>query len=881
MGKVVAAVVFLVVEYFTYGTGGFAAALGGSSFAEAAVTIVNAFAISTVISGIAQALSPSQNVLSTILAEYTSTIAPRVIIYGRLRVSGMNAIPPITTGSNNVNLHQVLVLAGHQIDGFDSYYASQTAVTPGAITGGPNDGLISAGNFANKMWVRGYKGTSSQTVDYILNNASPTTWDSTHRLRGMAYLAITYAYDSVVYAYGKPEMTVTVRGKLCYDPRLDSSPGANPTNPSYIAFTSNPALINADYLTDTELGRGVPPSRINWTDVVTAANHCDESITGANAPPSGTQVRFTCNTALAAAATPEEHDSNQAQLASSMLGYVWRANGVWRMIAGTWTTPSFSLTQANVCGAIRVASEIPIRDKFNSMTATYISAANYYQQIPMQPVQIASYITLDGTTRWKDIRFSTCTDEYECQRDAILLLAKGRDRRTVVIDFDLSAYDVKVMDTGAVTIPELGWSNQSVRCIKWTMTPEGLIQLTLKEEYSTDYTTPLTAAYTVPTAAPGVTAATTGPGAPTSLTATAVPAGLSFAIVNGNPYITGQTYRLYQATHGAAFGTATLVAEAVSNNITLPLADTTTRDYWVTAKFAGIESAQYPAGSGVAAAAGQVDPTTAIVSQKGSMAASVPDTSFTYTSTSSSVTISWGAMTIYRADGTTGAISSGNQTVTGLSASTTYETYAYAVDNGTGTLSMSFVTGTSGTAGSPAICLASTATLAQLATLAAGAYQQANIPLYKITTVTPASGSGGGSGGGGGGCLHPDQWIDTPTGKRRAGALKVGDKVLTVDGDVAISKLTRPSKHEWISFGFDNGERATVTLGHWFVRPDGELVAAANVRVGEILGGAERNVEVLSMRLMRTEAACVSLELPDPHLYLITKAGPLSHNPKP
>src|ERR1700679_156507 len=72
----------------------------------------------------------------------------------------------------------------------------------------------------------------------------------------------------------------------------------------------------------------------------------------------------------------------------------------------------------------------------------------------------------------------------------------------------------------------------------------------------------------------------------------------------------------------------------------------------------------------------QIDPTKAGVLMKGS----VPPTwsgSFTYSSTTSSVTWSWASLAIYRADGSTTAIPNSSLAISGLAAGTSYYFYPY------------------------------------------------------------------------------------------------------------------------------------------------------------------------------------------------------------
>jgi hypothetical protein len=609
MSRVLKVIATVAAIYFTAGA---AALVSATAFAGAGIatiaSVANYLAVGAVLSGIARALQPKPRIAGNpgVLTEYAGTTEPARIVYGRMRVSGLNVIPPLTTGTDNQDLHQVLALAGHEIDGFDEYWANQEQITPAAVTGSSGDGLVSVGTYADRMWVRGYRGTSTQTADFILDQASGS-WTSDHRGRGIAYVAITYRYNEAAYRSGKPDISCVVRGKRCYDPRLDTSPGANPTNAAYSAYTNNPALISADYLIDQEIGRRVQASRVNWADVVAAANICDENITGSNSTPLGDQKRYTCNVVLNVAQTIEEHEENQSILAAAMLGVVYRTGGQWRMYAGAWSTPSFTLTPDDVIGTVQVATAIRRRDTWNTINGTFLDATRNYVQQEFPEVTSAAFVSADGRKLPKPISLPACTNVYEAQRAAFVLLRQSRNRRTVTVECGLTHYRVRIWQTGTVTLPEIGWTNQTVRCTGWRLTAEGRVELTLQEAYAADWANPLTGEYGIPGTTPAPTIGFARPGTPVSFTATSVPGGISFSVGRSDPYIAGQVYRIYEAATGGAFGSATRVAESDSETIVVPKSDTTSRDYWVTAQWNGGESAQRPAAAGLAAAARRTD----------------------------------------------------------------------------------------------------------------------------------------------------------------------------------------------------------------------------------------------------------------------------------
>ena len=99
-----------------------------------------------------------------------------------------------------------------------------------------------------------------------------------------------------------------------------------------------------------------------------------------------------------------------------------------------------------------------------------------------------------------------------------------------------------------------------------------------------------------------------------------------------------------------------------------------------------------------ATTAGKIDPTKTGVLMKGS----VPPTwsgAFTYISATATITWSWSALTIARADGTTTAVANGSLVVTGLTPGTTYYFYPYWDDSA---LALAWVGGLASSAGTPA-----------------------------------------------------------------------------------------------------------------------------------------------------------------------------------
>lgn len=270
-----------------------------------------------------------------------------------------------------------------------------------------------------------------------------------------------------------------------------------------------------------------------------------------------------------------------------------------------------------------------------------------------------------------------------------------------------------------------------------------------------------------------------------------------------------------------------------------------------------------------------VDPTTTVAA-KGSTPSSLTS-GFTYTSTTTTVTISWTGLTIYRADGTTTAVANGSQVVTGLTLSTSYKVYPY-YDELLGTVN--FVTGG---VGSPAICQsAGSNTISQAQNL------QSRVPLSAsngFTVTTPASGAGGGSGGGSGSCLHEDMLVRTDiTGIVRVIDAEIGENILGEHGwEMITDKKILPAEI-WVRVQLTSGREITVSSSHPFTLPEGSnepMKRAQDLCLADFLITSS-GVEIIKLiEAVESKARKVALTTAGPsHAFFAGKDSPaiLAHN---
>lgn len=635
MSKVVKGVLLAAAIIAT----GFGALLLAPASATAfIVSTTNMLALGAVLGGIANQLTKKPKIPRPVQdVEYSGTIEPRRIIYGQMKVSGMNVIPPMTTGLNGEMLHQVLAIAGHECNSLGTVYFNETAVgTISSVTGTADDGKVTTGTYANKAWIRRYTGTDSQTVDYILTTANPFQWTSAHRGRGVAYIALQYQFDPNVYKNGKPEVTCLVQGAKVYDPRLDSTqttiPGAGTqrvNDSTTWTYSTNPALCLANFMISGRYGMEEETGRIDWDLVADAADICDENV---SIPGGTTQKRYTVNCVLE---TSDTFESNIELLVGAMNGVCYYSGGKWRIFAGAWSASQFSLSEADLVNSgIDVVTAYPYKERWNSVRGSFMDASRNYQLVEFEPVSISSYVTADGGTVWKDITIPTCTNQYEAQRTAILIARRSRNGQAITVRCGMSAWKIRPYETGTVSISELGWSSKTVRCESWRFDPQGFVELVLREEASSDWSDPATTDYITPGTITAPTPGTYTPEAPSNLTAVGLTGFIQFSWTAPSVVPTGAVYQLWEYTASTPFSSATLIWTGASTSTVISKSDTTTRYYWVRLLTTdGSASATNPSSTGLAAAVSGISTTLNATASPSSLSKTGTTASITTAST--------------------------------------------------------------------------------------------------------------------------------------------------------------------------------------------------------------------------------------------------------
>lgn len=602
-------------------------AAGATAGVAAAAAIIQSVLINLALGFLAKKLAKRpDNSVPPLNVTIRNTIEPRHLIVGTRRTGGVLVFygGTSTGGSKRDLLWYVIVFAGHQVSAihdiwFDTEKIAEADINSGNAAGGAVGG---SSKFAGKAWVWKHLGTAGQTVDTNADGAF-TDWTSDHRLQGCAYVVVELQRDDSVFTSGAPQsITGLVDGALAYDPRLDSTNGGSGSHraddPSTWAFTRNPALLAQWYVTGGSVvndqtsrmiryGLREPYTRIPVAYVVAAANHCDETLSGANTTPAGDESRYRCDGEFTCG---ESRRDILTAILESMAGGAVMVHGQWRIFAGVYDTPIHTLTQADL-----YEDDFPTQDtsthqdRYNAVSATYVDASQQYVDATTPFRTNSSYETQDnGEQIPKDppLDLRCVTSQYQAQRIAEIDLRRSRMMRTPTLIGALNLLKVAPWETLLYSHARYGWTNRVFRCkerqFDYTK-GAGRVALTCQREDSGVYTDLVTADYTTGTSATGAFQ-DDGPSSPTSLTPTSVPSGIKFVVGLPADFQVQSVIELYEYTSSTPFGSATRVVRFSGDTYVLSKRDTTTRYYWALIRDRkGIASGTYPASTGQAGVA--------------------------------------------------------------------------------------------------------------------------------------------------------------------------------------------------------------------------------------------------------------------------------------
>lgn len=457
------------------GYGGSAIAAGVTSLIGSQLigSLVGAIATSAISAGLSSALGLNKKPKApkfTVEAQdrqqmIRSAVATRSIIYGQSVVSGP-IIYATSTGAENKFLHVVIPLAGHEVEEISTVWFGDEEV--GDLDA---NGNVTSGRFSGWMRVKKHLGAAGQTVDTDLDS-EVTDWTADHRLRGIAYiyLRLKWDKDQKAYPYGLENIKALVKGKKLYDPRTGLT-----------AWSDNWALCVRDYLA-SEYGLRATADEIEADALIAAANLSDELVA---TPSGGTEKRYTCNGTVDLGVAPIDALRGLLTAGAGKLIY---SQGKYVLHGGQYLTPTVTLDEDDLRGPIVVRPRVPRQQLFNRVRGTYVDPEKYWQPSDFMPIGNGMYELQDGGEQiTTDIELPYTTSAYAAQRLAKITLERARQGITVSMPCKLTAFGVRAGDFVRLNIAQLGWVGKVFSVTTWRLSPDGGVDLELKEEAASAY----------------------------------------------------------------------------------------------------------------------------------------------------------------------------------------------------------------------------------------------------------------------------------------------------------------------------------------------------------------------------------------------------------
>ena len=428
---------------------------GATATTLAVTTFLVNVGISMVTSWAISALMPKPDFSSFgsqgTLVNARNATAPADFVYGQVRKGGTVTYYE-STGDENKFLHQIIVLAAHEVEEIGDIYINDQIVTldgSGFVT--TSEWVIDGGANASGVRIEKFDGSQTAAPADLLSESELTGANALTANfigNGIAYLYVRYEYDANVFANGVPLITAIVKGKKVYDPRTSST-----------AYSNNAALCMRDFITSEY---GLNDSAIDDVVFAAAANESDEDVTLA---AGGTEKRYTIN-GIVKANSPI--GDVLGRMSTACAGTLFWGSGYWKLKVGAYTAPVKTLTLDDLRSPINLSTRTTMRDSFNGVTGTFNDAEADFITADYPPIKSTVFKTEDGGDELLlDLPLPFTTSAATAQRIAKMTLYRSREQMALSADFGLEAFNVEVGDIIAFTNARYGFDEKEFEVIGW------------------------------------------------------------------------------------------------------------------------------------------------------------------------------------------------------------------------------------------------------------------------------------------------------------------------------------------------------------------------------------------------------------------------------
>lgn len=404
---------------------------GIAAFSWSAFAVNASLGLASLALGEAMQKKPAVAKMASRTQNIREPVSPRVEIYGRQKVGGKLIFAETTNGNDKAifpdldndtkHLHLVFAVAGHEIEGFETFYVGNRRVTLGA------NGFPESGPYRRHIRIRYKTGTADQTAFSELVAESDGKWTNAHRGRGVALVYARLRRGAEVWKSGIPNISCVVRGRKVRNLITNT-----------VEYSTNAVWCIADKI--GQLGGDLSALDLaNWKGQGAIA---DENVAK---KPSGTRKRYTCNGTLQADETPKSQ--LEAMLTATAGTLVW-TGGKWQIAVGAYRPPAATFTLDDVRGPIKIISRNKIRDTTNAVKGAFVGPETDWTSDSYPAIRSDYFKQVDGgIERVAELDLPFTQTASEAQTIAQIALYRAREQVTIETTLGLRALLVTVGDT--------------------------------------------------------------------------------------------------------------------------------------------------------------------------------------------------------------------------------------------------------------------------------------------------------------------------------------------------------------------------------------------------------------------------------------------------
>jgi uncharacterized coiled-coil protein SlyX len=417
------------------------------------------------------------------------------VIYGERRVGGTRVYIDTSRDRKHKYLYMVLAMSEGEVESISDIKIDDIPIT--------DSRFITSGSKQN-LWYDVFTGTDNQTVSTLIKDGvrydnredvwnDPYSqyhdvdanipdinypWSNSHRLQGVAYLALKFKWDEKAYT-GIPSVTAVVKGRKVYDPRTQTT-----------EWSDNPALCIRDYLTNTRYGKGLPASAIDDVAFSQAATDCESfTVSPFNGSATNHQL-FTMNHVVD---TSKKILENLNDMLLSCRAFLPYSKGVYSLRIDQPSESVLSIGADQIISGIAIAGNKK-EDRFNQVKVNFFNKAlNYKEDQAIYPetnsTLYQTYLAEDDNEPLIDeVDIFSLNNFYSAREMARLILERSRQNSTISFNGTSELVNLEVGEVVSITHPTPAWTNKLFQVQEVALNFDGTVNVTCIEYDAALYT---------------------------------------------------------------------------------------------------------------------------------------------------------------------------------------------------------------------------------------------------------------------------------------------------------------------------------------------------------------------------------------------------------